>query len=192
MKEFQKVVEAAVKTASDAVLMMTGAVHMEIRWAEVIPALSIASHIQHPEAPAIAAYINITGDMPGHGLLLFEEADACLLCDLMLGRTAGEGTLMGDLEHSALLELANIVTSSYVNAIANYNDCSLHPHPPAFAFDMAGAIVEQTLSACADLQNQTYSIATMFMFQDRSMNGLFLYIPDETGRKEQISVDTCA
>ncbi len=179
MQGFDVIARLAVDTASDAVYILTGAVRMEVRWAEVIPTLRIASRIQHPEAPATAAYVNITGDIPGHGLLLFELADALLLCDLLLGQTEGCAKEMGELETSALLELANIVTSSYINAIADYEGCSLYPSPPAFAFDMAGAILQQTLCACAHLQTQTYSIATRFIYHHRCMDGLFLYIPDD-------------
>lgn len=191
MKDFISVVDVAVATASHAVLMMTGVVRMEVRWAEVIPTLSIASRIPHPESPALAAYVDVTGDQPGHGLLLFELADALVLCDLMLGRPVGEGQSLGEMENSALQELANIVTSSYVNAIADYLDCVLHPHPPAFAYDMAGAIVQQTLCACAQLQSQAFSIATKFLYDDRSMDGLFLYIPDEVNGKYLERVDAC-
>lgn len=179
MKNFNEVVKSAVTTASNAVLMMTGSVHMAIRWAEVIPTLSIASRIENPEAPSVAAYIDVTGDFPGHGLLLFEISDALVLCDLMLGRKTGERQQIDELENSALLELANIVGSSYVNAIADFLGCALHPNPPAFAYDMAAAIVQQTLCACANLQFETYSIATSFVYQQRSMNGLFLFIPDQ-------------
>ncbi len=180
MNEFEHVVELAVKSASDALLQLTGSVHMETRWAEILPTLSIAGRVEHPETRSLAAYIDISGEQPGRGLLLINADDAMILVDLVLGKTPGETTDFGELELSALLEMANIVTSNYINAIADYLGCTLHPNPPAFACDMAGAILQQTICACAAVQSSTFCVATRMTYTGHDIDGLFLYFPDTT------------
>ena len=184
MTDFKQVVELAVQSASDALLKLTGLVHMETRWAEIVPTLSITDRLEHLETPALAAYIDVSGGQTGRGLFLVNSADAMILADLIIGRTVGETTSFGELELSALLEMANIVTSSYINAIADYLGCILNPNPPAFACDMAGAILQQTICACAAVQSNTFCVATKLTYTDHDIDGLFLYFPDTTPTSE--------
>ena len=83
--------------------------------------------------------LGVVGDMQASVLLLFTPSDAELMCNL-LGVEAGT-----EIGVSALMEIGNIVGTSYVNALAEMTGMEIEPTPPAAATDMLGAIVQSVL-----------------------------------------------
>ena len=76
-------------------------------------------------------------------LLLVSPDHGALLCG-MLGVPADS-----EYGESALLEIGNIVGTSYINALASMTGMDIEPTPPSIATDMLAAIVESVLAARA-------------------------------------------
>ena len=88
-----------------------------------------------------ATRVPIQGDLAGSALLVFPPDDAAALCR-MLGTEPG-----GEDGASALAEIANILCSSYLNALAQLLPMELEPCPPEAAWGPLGAIVAGALVA---------------------------------------------
>src|SRR3989304_5432159 len=62
-----------------------------------------------PEAVVAAVLMHVLGDLTGRTLLLLPEANARLLCALLLRRKAGTTEAIGPIEESGLKEAGNIL-----------------------------------------------------------------------------------
>lgn len=179
--EFLKVAKMGLANASKAVrLLLSDAMHMDIVWAGSMQTSKFGEVCGDPEEMVIGAYVEVTGQMPGHSLLVFGQDDALILSDLAMGQPMGTATELGEMEQSIIQEVANILVSSYLTAIADYYNLPLLPEPPLMAMDMAGAIVENVILGTGQLDRETLSIVTKFRVHNKTLSGFFLYIPEST------------
>jgi chemotaxis protein CheC len=94
------------------------------------------------------------------------------------------------MEESALMETGNILASSFCSAIADLLQFTLMPTPPAFAFDMAGAMVEYAIIAVAQEHGTEHVILFKCDFQENvnKIYGYILLFPDPDSLKNLLSV----
>jgi chemotaxis protein CheC len=108
-------------------------------------------------------------------LLLFTPRDAELMCGL-LGVEAGT-----EIGVSALMEIGNIVGSSYINALAEMTGLDLEPSPPAAATDFRSAIVETVLAERAGAGDSALLLDSDLVVEREDCSVSFLLVPDEGG-----------
>lgn len=184
--EFLKVAKLGLANAAKAVrILLSDSISMNVVWAGSMPMSQFGDVAGNPEDMVIGAYVRVTGNMPGHSLLVFARQDALVLSDLALCQPIGTTTELGEMEESIVQEIANILTSSYLTAIADYYHFTLLPDPPLTAIDMAGAIVQNVLLNSGQLDSETLSIVTKFRIKNKTMNGFFLYIPETIPASER-------
>lgn len=86
------------------------------------------------------------GDRPaGYLYTLFPEKSAFNIVDRLLGQAQGTTTQIDEMAESAIMEVGNILTSSFCDAVAEFLGITLLPSPPNFVCDMADSIVQNTL-----------------------------------------------
>lgn len=96
----------------------------------------------HVEEPMVAAYVAFEGDAKGCLLLMLSARQSSVLFDI-LGLPHQEDILeLPELHRSAVSELGNIITSSYLNALSMFTGLTLLPEPPGVAAGMTGAILD--------------------------------------------------
>ena len=179
LRSFLTAARAGVKKASIAVDQMSAsAVRMDVISAGIAPTSTLAEIAGNPEDIVVGVYIGVTGDIPGHSLLVFSCDSALPLVDMILGQQVGTACEIGDMEKSVIQEIGNIVTSSYLNALSDFYSCCLMPSPPSVAVDMASAVVDSVLINTGHFDEDTVSIVTRFAGKDLSLRGFFLYIPE--------------
>lgn len=83
-------------------------------------------------------------------------------------------------EKSALLEISNILTGHYLNAIANLLGNDIDPSPPIIAVDMAGAILTQALMIYSyPPPDELFVIKTEIFLDNKKINGQIFMLPQE-------------
>jgi chemotaxis protein CheC len=178
-KGFLNVAVAGINNAAASLdMLVPGRLSMDVLWAGSVPTPNLAEISGNPEDIVVGAYVGVTGEAPGHALLIFPRPSAMQLSDLILDREPGETTEIGEYEESLIQEIANILTSSYLTAIADHYGVTLLPTPPATATDMAAALIDTVLSNSGQFEPETLSIVTRFRCSDRALDGYFLYIPE--------------
>ncbi|MHC1610229.1 MAG: chemotaxis protein CheC [Candidatus Methanospirareceae archaeon] len=124
--------------------------------------------------------VKLEGGFSGYLLVLFPEESAFLLVDSLLGRRPGETKsigIEGEMEQSALAETGNILASSFCSAIADFLQFTLMPSPPAFALDIAGAMVEDAMVALvSEAREDEHVILFRCDFKDEKDRGIYGYI----------------
>ncbi len=131
-----------------------------------------------PETLVLGAYLSLAGDITGHVMLLFPVQRALECVDLMCGQEKGTTTEPDELAHSAVGELANIVGSAFVNALADETNLILHPSPPTVVSDMAIALVESVYAAVLSQGGDVVMIDTVFEDAKGRTAGLLIVAPD--------------
>jgi chemotaxis protein CheC len=133
-----------------------------------------------PEAVVAAVLMHVLGDLTGRTLLLLPEANARLLCDLLLRRPAGTTETIGRLEESSLKEAGNILAGAYLNALSDFMGMMLLPSVPSLVVDLSGAVLTTAFLNFGQDRDFVFCVETNFHFTEagRALTGHFLLLPD--------------
>ena len=88
-----------------------------------------------------------------------------------------EGEEFSEIEQSALQEVGNIITGSYLNSLSAMTNLKIYPTIPALAVDMAGAILSVPAIEFGTMGDSILLIQTQF-FDEVQLDGFFILIPD--------------
>ena len=128
----------------------------------------------------VGVLMHMMGDLTGRTLLLVPEANAQVLCDLLLSRAVGTTQSLGVLEQSALKEAGNILGAAYLNALSDFMKMMLLPSVPSLVVDSASAVLTSAYLNFGRERDYVFCIETRFQFDeaDRVLPGYFLLLPD--------------
>ncbi|MBT9173538.1 MAG: CheY-P phosphatase CheC [Syntrophomonadaceae bacterium] len=87
--------------------------------------------------------------------------------------------MMEEMGRSVLLEVGNIVTASYLNALSHLTNLAFLPDPPLLVVDMAGAILGTVLAETNVAEDHILVLKTAFVTATGNIEGNFLIIPDQ-------------
>jgi chemotaxis protein CheC len=179
LSNFHTAARAGVKKAAEAISAMSAsAVRLDVISAGVSPTSRLSEIAGNPEDLVAGVYIAVTGDIPGHALLVVPYESALHLVDMVMGQSIGTTKRLDAMECSVIQEVGNIVTSSYLTALSDFYQCCMLPSPPSVAVDMAAAVIDSVLLNTGRFDDETISIVTRFAGPRRTVRGFFLYIPE--------------
>ena len=132
------------------------------------------------EEPVAAVLLHMLGDATGHTLLVFPRDVALRMTELMLRRDKGSSTSIGMLEQSAINEVGNILSSAYMNALADLMGMILLPSPPKFSVDSSAAVLNHAHSFSAEKPENVVLVETELLLSESNeqLRGFFLLLPD--------------
>ena len=81
------------------------------------------------------------------------------------------------MERSALQEVGNIITGSYLNALASLTNMCIYPTVPDLNIDMAAALLSVPAIQYGALGDKILLIQTQFS-GDKAIDGYFILIPN--------------
>lgn len=145
-----------------------------------VPAVNIINfdEIFSPELDekiVIGILVRVLGDAPGNILFVFEEDVAANIITTLTGSRENP---IDDMGISVLCEIGNIISASYMNAIATLTNLRLMPSVPAVANDMLGAILTTTFIETAQFSENVLEIQTMLVEnKNEKIGGDFYYVP---------------
>lgn len=148
-------------------------IDMTVPYINIVPFDNIFSRI-NGEDVVIGVIVRILGDTPGNILFIFERKVALSLIQLLTNNKEEQFTEMGN---SVLCEVGNIISSSYMNAIAKFTNLVITPSVPAVTYDMLGAILSTTFIEAGQYDDQVLDIETTFLQENMEISGHFYYVP---------------
>ena len=177
MSAINEIANIGTGNAATALSQMTGiSVDIDPPQASFVPLAEAVDRIGKPETPIIGVLTGVVGQVPANILLAFPFEAAISLCSL-LGVDA-----MSDIGKSALQEIGNILTSSYLIAIGQMTGLEFEPEPPLLAVDMLGSIVDGVLAATiAASADDVLFLKTAIRIEDAYCDFGFLYVPTVEG-----------
>jgi len=129
-------------------------------------------------------FLRIEGDVSGSMFFMLPIDQATNFAKGMIGDDSIDlrHPPFGELPLSALQELGNILSGSYLSSLSDFTNLSLYPSVPALAIDMAGAIVSYGLIELSQVSDYAIVINTAINEENtcasESVNGHFFLLPD--------------
>ena len=160
--------------AATALSMMLGKkIDMTVPAVNVIKLEELINNVGEEEVAGII--VRVIGDIQGSVLLVFKGHVAKQIVSMLIGKQEEEFSELGN---SALCEIGNIVSGSYMNAIAQFTGLAVAPSVPAVAYDMLSAILATTFVESGQYDEYILDIETIFLDEESSSLGAnFYYIP---------------
>lgn len=174
--------------AATALSQMTGQTIMISVPRLVVSAVSeIPNHIAAREEPVAAVLLRMLGDLTGLTLLVLPHATALRVAELMSRKPEGTYTRLGEYEQSAIKEAGNILSSAYLNALAEFMGMILLPSPPVLAVDMSDAVLTTTYLESTRDADLVFVVESEFYLTEinEQLRGFFFLLPD-TASLDQI------
>jgi chemotaxis protein CheC len=85
----------------------------------------------------------------------------------------------GELERSALMEVGNILSAAYMNALSDFLGMMLLPSVPHLEIAEVGALVSIVATETSPTGDYAFSIETRFTLRgSEQASGHFLFLPD--------------
>jgi chemotaxis protein CheC len=130
---------------------------------------------ENGECEVAGTVVRVLGDIAGNILLVFEKPTAENIIEKLVGSRQSPESEMGS---SVLCEIANIISASYMNSIAQLTDLAILPSVPATSYDMLGAILTTTFIESNQYDEYILDIETVFLDDtEKNIGGHFYYIP---------------
>ena len=148
-------------------------VDMTVPSVNIIPFDDIFSKIGVEEV-VIGVIVRVLGDIPGNILFTLEKEVALKIISSLMGEQQEQITEIGS---SALCEIGNIISASFMNAIAKLTNLVLLPSVPAVAVDMMGAILSTTFIESGQFDEYVLDLETQFLQENQKISGHFYYVP---------------
>ncbi|SER53242.1 chemotaxis protein CheC [Psychrobacillus sp. OK032] len=137
-----------------------------------------------PENVVAGIFLRIDGDVTGNMFFVLpvEQANRfiqSLVQDSSLDFQTGE---VSELAASAMQELGNILSGSYLSALSDFTSLKIYPSVPALSVDMVGAIVSFGLVEVSHVSDYVIVIDTAINEDNtttgESVKGHFFLLPD--------------
>lgn len=157
---------------------------MEVPSVKVVTINEMMELIGGPEKLIVAIFFRIKGEVPGtvYFILTIEEAEY-LVKQMMMQDDAK--LLIDDepneLALSALQEVANIMTGSYLSALSDFTNLKMTTSVPYLSIDMAGATLVTGMIELARITDYAIIIDTKINSmsdENDNVRGHFLLVPD--------------
>ncbi|CEI84278.1 MULTISPECIES: chemotaxis protein CheC [Oceanobacillus] len=139
-----------------------------------------------PEQPIVGLMFQVEGEITGVMAIVVDIEEAEYLVQKLTHNPEfrlSEETDGIELEiaMSALSEIGNILTGSYLTALSDFTGMNLQPSVPHLGIDMAGAIMTMGLLEISQVTDYAIIIDTEIRQEERGheqIRGNFLFIPD--------------
>lgn len=130
------------------------------------------------ETPVVGILLGVLGDISGYILFVLEQEAANRLVNILMGNPLDMEMEYNEITLSALKEVGNILTGSYLSALSTLTGLRILPDVPALAIDMAGAILSVPAIEMGKTTDTVLYIETEFIQGTDSVIGDFFLVPD--------------
>ena len=131
-----------------------------------------------PEVITAGVLVHMSGELNGIMLSVQQMEFVNLVLQRMVGRTVQEYEQLDDLDRSALVEVGNIMISTFINALSSLAEITTRLTVPAFAVDMQGAILTVPMAEFGGQSDYIMTIGANFICAGKAVPCQLLLSPD--------------
>lgn len=158
-------------------VMLSRPIRISVPQVRMLPFDEVANALGGTEILVVGILMRVAGQIQGTILLIIPKDYAKKITEVMLNKDIYiDG--FSEMEKSTLTEVGNILASSYVAALADFTKLNIKISVPAFAYDMAGAILSVPLSLYGYMGDTAFLLDTEFVEGFDGMEFHFILIPD--------------
>ena len=161
--------------------MLNIKVDMSVPNVALLPFDNISSFIGSEEQTVVGILLEIQGDIDGMMMFLFDMKSAHHLVNSLMMRDVHQDENgmedFSEMEMSALNEIGNIVSGSYLSALSGLTGMKMVSSVPALSIDMLGALLSVPAIEFGKYGDKLLMIQSEFG-EDDFVTGYFLLIPE--------------
>ena len=131
-----------------------------------------------PEEITAGVLVKMSGQIDGIMLSVQQLDFVNLILKSMLGKTVADYLELHEMERSALIEVGNIMISTFINALSGLAGLNIELTVPAFTVDMQGAIMAVPMAAYGGQSDYIMTIGGDFVHNGRKVPCRLLLSPD--------------
>jgi chemotaxis protein CheC len=131
-----------------------------------------------PEEITAGVLVKMSGQMNGIMLSVQQLEFVNLVMESVLDEKIEDYMHLGELERSTLIEVGNIMISTFINALSGLADMNIDLSVPAFTVDMQGAIMAVPMAEYGGQSNYLMTIGGDFMCDQKRVPCRLLLSPD--------------
>ncbi|GGH82150.1 chemotaxis protein CheC [Pullulanibacillus pueri] len=163
---------------------------LEQRIDMAVPSVEIASfsdllNMDDAETPVVAAYLKMSGALPGHLFIMFDlgEVDDLMKPMLRGNPLNAEELLVNPLYSSFLGEIGNIMAGAYISALSDFSGRNSYLSPPQVCVDMKSAVLSEGILDLSLYEDQVMVINAVLSNGEthQTIHSAFTLLPELSG-----------
>ena len=131
-----------------------------------------------PEEITAGVLVKLGGQMSGIMLSVQPLQFVNIVLESMMGKTVDDYSQLTQMEHSALVEVGNIMISTFINALCGLAGMDVNLTVPAFTVDMQGAILAVPMAEYGGQSDYIMTIGGNFVSEGKQVPCRLLLSPD--------------
>ena len=152
-------------------------------WA--IPFEQVSTIVGQLDMPQATIYVKVEGEALGKAVFFFPVESAEIVVQALFGTNEPLDISTNEMAQSALMEVGNILVSSFIMALTQFSGIPLHPSVPALAVDMIGASLDAIFLEEGMLEDIVLFIDTQLTGIPK-IEGQFIFLPDEDSLEKML------
>lgn len=158
--------------------MINAKIDMSVPKVELMEASELGSAICPEDEIIVGIFLEVTHDITGSMMFLMKMDSAHYLVNKLMGKDPTNMDPFDEMDLSAMKEIGNIISASYLTALSGMTNLTISPSIPYIAVDMAGAILSVPAIQFGQYGNNALLIETEFG-DDYRIGGYFILMPEE-------------
>jgi chemotaxis protein CheC len=174
---FKEITSIATGNAATSLSVMLGKrVDITVPSIVVEDVLNIPALIGEREKKVTVLNFTVSGQFRGNIMLLFSPSECLRLINMLTGQSVDNIVNLNEMELSAIKELGNIVTGSYIRVLAEGLGVRTKYSVPAFAYDMLGAVFDEIMASLSSETEHAVVMESEFMVRHEVYRGYLIFI----------------
>ncbi len=158
--------------------MLAKPIDINVPTIQILDYNDVTEKLGGPERDMIGMMVTLDEDVKGMILFLLEREFAHITVNILLGQDISDYSELDEMGQSMLKEIGNIMSASYINAIAMFTNLVIDISPPALTEDMVGSILSVPAIHFANISDSIIFIENSFEVDGRSTDNNILLIPE--------------
>lgn len=156
--------------------MLDKKIDMNVPKVNLINIADVPDILGGPESLVSAILFTIEGDIEGSIMFVLDFNSSKKLVNLLMN--GYELETLDEFGESALREIGNILSGSYISSLSSLSGLNIKISIPSLSIDMAGAILSVPAIQFGQISDNILIIETEFLEGADNVRGFFFLIPD--------------
>ena len=158
--------------------MLSAEVNMSLPGVEIPGFNEALDHLGDPEELVAAIFVEMSGELSGIMLFVLTKEFSDEILFRMLGKADSDFLALDEIDSSVLIEIGNIVISSYITAMASLTGVNVELSVPQLALNMLGGIMSVPIAMMGQHSDRIMMITGEFKIDGKALNSNMLLLPD--------------
>jgi chemotaxis protein CheC len=168
--------------ATSLSLLLKRQINVSVPQVKIASFADVIEMLGGAEKEVAGGYLWVNSNTPMSILFLLPSEQVPLFLNILLTSPeqvkANDVFQLDEFQKSALLEIVNILTGSYLNALGQFTKLTFIPSVPALSIDMAGAILGEVLQNIGVFSDYALVVENVFIEKERKIKGYLFLLPE--------------